>query len=219
MFDIDGTIFRNSLLIELHWKMVKAGIVPKSAITKLDRHYWRWVRRQGSYDRYLQEVIESFSKFTAGQRTADIKALARRVVQGQGEIVYRYTRSLVERLRKTHLLIAISGSPREIVEEFARAWKFDHMVGTQYEVKGRRYTGKLQFIAAHHKREALQGLIDRYGLSLKGSVGVGDTESDAGVFELVDHPICFNPTAELYKLAKKKGWKVVVERKNMIYHL
>ncbi len=219
VFDIDGTIFRNSLLIELHWKMVKAGIIPKESIKKLDRRYWEWVQRKGAYDDYLNEVIKSFDEFSVGQKVSVIKALARMVVKTQSSIVYRYTRDLVEQLRKTHVLIAISGSPKEIVEEFTRVWKFDHYVGSEHEIVNGKYTAGPKFIASHYKRAVLSDLIKRHGFSLKGSVGVGDTESDAGIFELVEKPICFNPTAGLYKMAKKKKWKVVVERKDAIYHL
>lgn len=217
VFDIDGTIFRNSLLVELHWKMVRAGIIPKESIAKLDKRYWEWVKRKGNYDDYLNEVIKSFNEFSVGQKVSVIKQLARKVVKNQSSIVYRYTRDLIAKLSKTHTLIAISGSPKEIVEEFARVWKFDHFVGTQYEVIGGKYTNGPQFIASRHKREVLSGIVKSHGFTLKGSVGVGDTESDAGIFELVEKPICFNPTAGLYKMAKKKKWKIVVERKDMIY--
>lgn len=217
VFDIDGTIFRNSLLVELHWKMVKAGIIPKQSIAKLDKRYWEWVKRKGSYDDYLTEVIKSFDEFSVGQKVLVMKALARKVVKNQSSIVYRYTRDLIEKLRKTHILIAISGSPKEIVEEFARVWQFHHFVGTQHEIVRGVYTNGPKFIASQHKREVLEGLVMSHGFTLRGSIGVGDTESDAGIFELVEKPICFNPTAGLYKMAKKKKWKVVVERKDMIY--
>jgi phosphoserine phosphatase len=49
--------------------------------------------------------------------------------------------------------------------------------------------------------------------------GVGDSESDINFLEIVGHPICFNPTLRLYEEAKRRHWTVVVERKNVIYHL
>ncbi len=219
IFDIDGTIFRNSLLIELHWKMVKAGIIPRSAITKLDRRYWAWVTRTGSYDEYLDEVIKSFDEFSVGQRVSVIRQLARKVVRAQSKIVYRYTRDLIAKLRRDHVLIAISGSPQEIVAEFARAWKFDHFAGTEHEIKNGRYTNGPKFVASQHKKEVLAALVKAHGFSLKGSIGVGDTESDAGIFRLVDKPVCFNPTLGLYRIAKRNKWTVVVERKDVIYKL
>jgi phosphoserine phosphatase len=50
-------------------------------------------------------------------------------------------------------------------------------------------------------------------------VGVGDTESDISFLELVEKPICFNPNKRLYTYAKRNDWKVVVERKDVIYEL
>jgi len=218
IFDIDGTIFRNSLLVELHWKMVKAGIVPKESIEKLDTKYWKWVRRTGSYDDYLMEVIQSFNEFVIGVPVKTIKALARKVVQVQSQIVYRYSRDLVEQLRKTHTLVAVSGSPEVVVAEFARYWKFDYFIGTQHPVeKGYFAHGKI-WVASEDKQESLRRLQEKHGFSLgRGSVGVGDTESDIRTFELVDRPICFNPTSGLYRVAARKNWEVVLERKDAIY--
>jgi len=36
---------------------------------------------------------------------------------------------------------------------------------------------------------------------------------------MVGHPVAFNPNYELAKHAKKKRWKIVVERKDVIYEL
>jgi len=49
--------------------------------------------------------------------------------------------------------------------------------------------------------------------------GVGDSESDINLLEIVGKPICFNPTLTLYQEAKRRNWSVVVERKNVIYEL
>ena len=59
----------------------------------------------------------------------------------------------------------------------------------------------------------------KHGFSLKGSVGVGDSESDVPFLELVAKPICFNPSSKLYRHAKRNTWNVVVERKDVIYDL
>ena len=217
LFDIDGTIFRNSLFIELHWKMVKEGIIPRSAITKLDKKYWQWVTRQGTYEEYLEEVIASFNKFIKGVPVATMERLAKYVVKNQSNIVYRYTRSLIGSLRKTHLLVAISVSQHVVVEEFARAWGFDYFIGTEHEVEGRRFTGRVGWIASANKKEALEKLQSKHGFVLgKGSVAVGDTESDIPTLSLVERAICFNPTKGLYEVAQKNGWEIVLERKDTI---
>jgi phosphoserine phosphatase len=56
-------------------------------------------------------------------------------------------------------------------------------------------------------------------LTLKKSIGVGDSEGDYAFLELVETAICFNPTMLLYRHAKRNTWKVIVERKNVIYEI
>ena len=54
---------------------------------------------------------------------------------------------------------------------------------------------------------------------LEGSTAVGDTESDIPMLEVVGHPIAFNPNTKLAEHAQEKGWRIVVERKDVIYEL
>ncbi|MBU6431430.1 MAG: hypothetical protein KGJ58_04640 [Patescibacteria group bacterium] len=56
-------------------------------------------------------------------------------------------------------------------------------------------------------------------MTLNNSVGVGDTEGDISFLEMVAKPICFNPNSKLYLRGKKKGWRIVVERKDVVYEL
>jgi phosphoserine phosphatase len=39
------------------------------------------------------------------------------------------------------------------------------------------------------------------------------------MLEMVERSICFNPNSALYKQAQVRGWEVVVERKDVVYHL
>ncbi len=83
-----------------------------------------------------------------------------------------------------------------------------------------KFNGK---IADEHlirnKANILRRAVAKENLTLKGSIGVGDTEGDIPVFELVETPICFNPNMTLYRHAKRNKWKIVVERKDVIYEL
>jgi hypothetical protein len=47
----------------------------------LDKKYWQWVTRKGSYDEYLDEVIGSFNKFIKGVPVATIERLGHHVVK------------------------------------------------------------------------------------------------------------------------------------------
>jgi phosphoserine phosphatase len=136
--------------------------------------------------------------------------------------VYRYTRDLIKKLKKEkYFLLAISQSPKGVLDDFCKNLGFDKVYGRIYELgSSDRFTGNI--VDEHlisNKANIVKRAVQKEGLTLKGSVGVGDTEGDVSFLELVETPICFNPNAILYKHAKRNGWRVVVERKDVIYEL
>ncbi len=58
-----------------------------------------------------------------------------------------------------------------------------------------------------------------HGLSLEDSYGIGDTESDGSFLRLMRHPIAFNPNQNLKEQAEKEHWRIVVEKKDVIYEI
>ena len=54
---------------------------------------------------------------------------------------------------------------------------------------------------------------------MKQSIAIGDAWGDIPLLEIVGNPIAFNPSMDLAKVAKQKGWRVVVERKDVIYEI
>lgn len=218
VFDIDGTIFRSSLVIELTSALVQGGIFPSSARGKIEKHFLKWSNRQGSYEQYIDRVVEVFHSHIVGCKVGDVSRMSKVVIQSQKNKVYRYTRDLISSLRGRYLFLAISGSPLEMVEAFAREWNFDYAFGTTHGIKNGIYT-KEMIVPAENKKKTLKNFVRERGLSLARSVGVGDTEGDISFLEIVSKPICFNPNKRLYTVARRKKWPIVVERKDVIYKI
>jgi len=127
---------------------------------------------------------------------------------------------MIEKMRKNHTMLIISGSPSEIVEEYAKIFNFDAYYGSVYGLdKNKRYTGEPVFEPTIDKGAVVRQFIAEHELMLEGSFGIGDTESDAKFLELVDNPIAFNPNMNLRKIAEKKNWKIVVEKKDVVYEM
>ena len=219
VFDIDGTIFRSSLQRELIMALVRFDVFPAIVKKELEQNYFSWVNRQGSYEDYIIQVVRSYEKRIAGVSVEDVRRVAQIVIGQQKSRVYTYTRELIEKLRPTHMLVAISGSPIEIVEEFNNFYRFDEVFGMIFQTHDGRYTGEVLEVPIRDKRAVLKKYLLEHNMKLVGSVGVGDGESDASFLEMVSRPICFNPNRNLYKIAKRKGWKIVVERKDVIYEM
>ncbi|MBI3627858.1 MAG: HAD family phosphatase [Candidatus Sungbacteria bacterium] len=225
VFDIDGTIFRSSLLIELVEALIQEGIFPPGAKRSYSDAYNRWIAREGnvktgfSYYEYISKVVSAYEHHIRGVRRADVWKVAAKVLAFHRVRLYRYTRDLVQKLRRTHFLLAISHSPYEIVAPFAKSLHFDKTYSMVYEVDSQvRFTGKVLYEATIlNKAETLRRAMKKNNLTLKNSVGVGDTESDIPFLKMVDRPVVFNPSMKLFRYARAHNWEVVVERKDVIY--
>lgn len=220
IFDIDGTIFRSSLLIELVHRLVEEGVFPKATIADFARQKLAWLDRKGDYGEYIGAVIKVFVANIKGISYNDFSRIAEEVVAEQKNRVYRFTRGLInEYKKKGYFLLAVSHSPKTALDHFCKRLGFDKVYGMFYEIGPRdRFTGEIadeEFIL--NKAFVVKRAIEKEGLTLRGSIGVGDTESDIPFLELVNEPICFNPNAKLYAHAKRNGWRVVVERKDVVY--
>jgi HAD superfamily hydrolase (TIGR01490 family) len=220
VFDIDGTIFRSSLLIELVEALVADGVFPAKARKIYASAYKRWLDRKGDYEKYIDKVLAAFLKYIRGVAHEDFLRVARKVMAFHKNRVYRFTRDLVKNLKKRRrYLLAISNSPKEIVGEFCKNLGFNKVYGRVYEIDSRgKFTGKILYLdLISDKAKILQRVVEKENLTLKNSIGVGDTESDVPFLKMVSRPICFNPNQKLYQYAKRFGWEIVVERKDVIY--
>ena len=132
-----------------------------------------------------------------------------------------YARSSQGLKKRGYFLLAVSHSPKTVLDKFCPRLGFDKAYGTIYELGPQEcFTGEV--VDPHlifNKSAILKRAVEKGGLTLSHSIGVGDTESDISFLEVVAKPICFNPNAKLYRYAKRMKWDVVVERKDVIYEL
>lgn len=221
IFDIDGTIFRSSLVIELSHALVDAKIFPGVARKEIAKEYLAWLDRKGTYEAYINQVVKIYVKHITGKNFKQVDRVAKQVILYQKDRTYRFTRDLIKKLKhQGYILAAVSGSPSYIVEEYAKTIGFNVFFGTELEVVGGKFTGKVKNLdSAFNKAKIVKNLSSKYNADLKQSLAVGDTEGDIKMLSLVGHPLAFNPNAELAKVAKKRNWQIVVERKDVTYDI
>ena len=219
-FDIDGTVFRSSLLTELVERLIENGVFPKEARDAYEEEQRRWLDRKGDYESYIDKVTEVFARQLKGVPFTEVANTAGEVIEEKRDRVYRYTRDLVKDLkRKGYFLLAVSYSPKFIVDGFGHEAGFDKIYGTFYGTgPSGNFTGEIEDAELiKNKAAILTRAVRKENLTLEGSIAVGDTESDILMLEEVETPIAFNPNKALYTHAKRRGWKVVVERKDVVY--
>ncbi|MCC6934256.1 MAG: HAD family phosphatase [Candidatus Yanofskybacteria bacterium] len=229
IFDIDGTIFRSSLLIELFNELVRRGVFPRQASLEVERNFVAWLNRKGHYNDYLMKLVKVHYRYQTGCTVRQVEPAIRAVIAWQKDRVYRYTRDLIKELRaKGFYLLAISNSQNSMVQRFAHVLGFDAAIGRALEVVDGIYTGRVLYdgkrfpIEAHLDKVAiLTSFLSTHGVNadLKHSIAVGDSEGDIPLLNAVGNPIAFNPSAELAAVAQDRGWQIVVERKDIVYKI
>ncbi|PIS05523.1 MAG: HAD-IB family hydrolase [Candidatus Buchananbacteria bacterium CG10_big_fil_rev_8_21_14_0_10_42_9] len=222
-FDIDGTIFRSHLFIELIRAFVREGVFPKTAQKEVEIEYTAWLNRTGSFVDYNNKLIEIYLRYIKNKTYASVFNVAKKVVAIYKDRDYVYTRNLIKDLKKKgYYILAISGSPNFIVKQYADYKGFDTYYGTVLEVQKGKFTGRIFSEDTYlNKDKVLEDFISwsKLPVNLSKSIGVGDTESDIPMLKLVGQPIAFNPNRALADYAKTHGWPIVVERKDVIYEL
>lgn len=222
IFDIDGTIFRSSLLIELVEALIEKNIFETYVRDDYSIEKIKWLDRKGDYEEYIMAIVRVFMENIKGVPQAELVSSAELVVERYRSRTYLYTEKLIKDLKKDgYFLLAISQSPKEILDLFCVELGFDKVYGRIYEVgEDGCFTGAV--VDEHmirNKASILRHAMEKENLTLEGSIGVGDTEGDISFLEMVSKPICFNPNKKLYTHAQEKGWRVVVERKDVVYEL
>ena len=224
LFDVDGTIFRGSLLIEHFKKMITAKYLPMQLWeSKVKDKYLLWNHREtkNAYEDYMTSVALSYIEglYEAKCSYYTIEKLASEVVEEKWKECYRYT---IDRImwhkQNNYDVILVSGSPDFLVSKFAKKLNCKYYA-TEYIFEENLFSGKTNAMWNNAaKQEKVRKIMKEY--DFKDSYAYGDTISDIPMLKAVEYPIMINPNQEL--LSEKDSFKnlsIIVERKNMIYNI
>lgn len=227
-FDIDGTLYRDSLMIEHFKKLVKYEVFdPNIWHSHVKLTYQMWKKRRGDYDDYMLELAELYINSLKGINISEIEFIADQVINLKGDSVYAYTREQIKwHQEQGHKVFFISGSPEFLVKKMAAKYNVTDCKGTEYVTDANgHFTGTvIQMWDAESKDKAIKYLVDKYNIDLNLSYAYGDTNGDMSMLSQVGHPVAINPTKELLENIRqhpelKEKASIIVERKDLIYHL
>ncbi|SHJ99353.1 HAD-superfamily subfamily IB hydrolase, TIGR01490 [Geosporobacter subterraneus DSM 17957] len=227
-FDIDGTLYRDSLMVEHFKKLMKYEVIDATLWHRNAKQtYQNWDKRQGNYDDYLLEIANIYIESMKGLNSQQMEFITNQVISQKGDRVYRYTRARIAWHKcHNHKILFISGSPSYLVSKMAKKYEVEDYRGTEYLTdENGNYTGEIiQMWDSSNKQKAILDFVEQYNIDLESSYSYGDTNGDLSMLAMVGHPIAINPTKELLqniqldpKLRKKA--LIVVERKDVIYKL
>ncbi len=226
-FDIDGTIYRNSLLIEHFKKLIKYELLNiKMYEERVKDSFRQWDERTGDYDKYLMGLVDTYVEAIRGISLKYNDFVADQVMDLKGNRVYTYTRDMIKwHKERGDKVIFISGSPDFLVSRMAEKWKADDYCGTKYHSKDGKFSGELSAMwDSENKIKAINYFKEKYDLNLDECFAYGDTNGDLSMLKIVGNPRAVNPSKELFnEIRKDKKLKektqIIIERKDVVYRV
>ncbi|MTI71321.1 MAG: HAD-IB family hydrolase [Firmicutes bacterium] len=227
-FDIDGTLYRNSLMIQHFKKLIKYEVIDPSIWHNHVKHtYHEWEKRYGDFEDYLEELADLYVKELKGVNKSHIDFIASQVINLNGDKVYKYARKRIDWHKKNgHKIFFISGSPDFLVEKMAKKYGVTQYKGSKYIVdENNNFTGELfRMWDSDNKQRMIDEFVNKFNVNLSKSYSYGDTTGDVSMLKMVGNPVAINPNKDL--LLTIKGDKdlynkttIIVERKDIIYKL
>lgn len=227
-FDIDGTLFRNSLMIQHFKKLIKYEVIdPSIWYNKVKDVYEEWEKRYGDFEHYLETLAEVYIEELKGVNKSYIEFIASQVINVNGDMVYKYSRDKIKwHKEQGHKVFFISGSPDFLVSKMAEKYGATEYRGTAYLVDDdNNFTGEIvKMWNSENKQKTLDEFVGKYEVDLKNSYAYGDTPGDLSMLRMVGNPIAINPNKELLINIRKdknllQNTDIIIERKDVIYKL
>ncbi|MBF0713717.1 HAD-IB family hydrolase [Gemella sp. GH3] len=226
-FDIDGTLYRDSLMTEHFKKLIRYEILDEKIWINDIRHlYNSWDKREDDYDNYLFKLSTRYQEAIKGLTKDELDFVAKKVIQLKSDRVYKYTRNIIkEHKEKNHLVFFISGSPDFLVEKMGEKHGVFLSVGSTYIMENDKFTGEvIPMWDSESKNKMIDKLVLKYNIDLEKSFAYGDTQGDYRMLSKVGNPVAINPSKELLDNIKNNSElsnkvNIIIERKDVIYNL
>lgn len=227
-FDIDGTIFRDSLMVANFRKLVKHEVIDnKIYYNEVREVEENWVRRYKEYDEYIEILARIYAENLKGIDMHYLNFIADKTIEDSFEDIYKYSRSRLEwHHEQGHSIFFISGSPDFLVSRMAMKYNATDYRGTTYFAdENNGFSGRISKMwNSENKVIAMNELVELYEIDLESSYAYGDTNGDISMLKSVGNPIAINPSNELLQGIKNDKYlsektQIIVERKDNIYIL
>ena len=217
-FDIDGTLtrahvwgglmayfkvhgrkrFAHLLYISIHYPlyfMRKRGLMGEQTFR------YRWSADLGWYLRgETEDSAAEIGRWVAEEYLADT---------WHEDVIAR----LKAHLERGDTVLLVSAAPQPLVEGIARHLGVAHSVGTRFEVRNGRYTGKVIPPPALGKQKFVlaRDYLAFHGLptDFADAWAYADSITDLGILEEVGHPVAVYPDDALRSLAAERGWEIL----------
>jgi len=210
IFDLDNTLLAGDSDYLWGRFLVEQEVVDGPAYERENRRF---------YDEYTAGTLDIYEFLRFQLRPLaehDMKALhalrSRYLEQKIWPIILPKARNLLGQHRaQDDLLLIVTATNRFITEPIAQELGVDHLIATEPEIKGGRYTGRVSGTPCFRdgKVERLTAWLQTTGNNLANSCFYSDSHNDLPLLGLVTRPVAVDPDDTLAEHAEMKGWPVI----------
>jgi HAD superfamily hydrolase (TIGR01490 family) len=211
-FDLDKTIIAKSSTLAFSKPFQAGGLISRKALMRSVYTQFVYVLGGADHDQ-MEKMRQMMSQLVTGWDVNTVREIVADTLHNIVDpLVYDEAVQLIEQHHaEGRDVVIVSASGTEVVEPIGELLGADHVVATRMEVEEGRYTGTIAFYAyAEGKAEAVRELAQSRGYDLSRCYAYSDSMTDLPMLEEVGHPFAVNPDKELRRVAKERGWPVLV---------
>jgi HAD superfamily hydrolase (TIGR01490 family) len=211
-FDLDKTIIAKSSTLAFSKPFQAGGLISRKALLRSVYTQFVYVLGGADHDQ-MEKMRQMMSELVAGWDVTTVREIVADTLHNVVDpLVYDEAVQLIEQHHaEGRDVVIVSASGAEVVEPIGELLGAEHVVATQMDVEDGRYTGTIAFYAyAENKAAAIRELAEKRGYDLTRSYAYSDSMTDLPMLEEVGYPFAVNPDKELRRIAKERGWPVLV---------
>ncbi len=210
LFDLDNTLITNDSDFLWGEYLVEHNIVDPIEYEEKNRQFFEdYEQGHLDIDSYLKFSLKPLAEYPIDQLYAWRANYVESVIK---PLIAPGTDDLLAKHRaRGDTLLIISATNLFITEPIAELLEIPHILATQPEMKGGRYTGNYigQPTFQHGKVTALNDWLIKNNMDLMGSTFYSDSHNDLPLLEKVDHPVAVNPDAILEAISLERKWPIL----------
>lgn len=210
LFDLDNTLLGGDSDYLWGRFLVEQGIVDGESYERENRAYYEQYKA-GTLN--IQEFLAFSLRPLAEHPPERLHAWREQfIVRLIDPIILPDARTLVERHRNAgDTPVIITATNRFVTAPIAARFGIEHLIATEVEMDGARYTGRTTGIPCFQqgKVQRLRQWLDAQRADLDGSWFYSDSHNDLPLLEQVANPVAVDPDDTLAHHARTHGWPIL----------
>jgi len=213
LFDLDHTLLSGDSDYEWAQFLIERGILDRSEYEAKNERFFREYK-EGRLDihEFLDFQLAPLAHHSREEldrwHAEFMRARVRPIIRSKGrELVRRH-------LAENHLCAIVTSTNAFITAPIARELGIEHLLATELEVRGGRFTGKPSGTPSFRlgKVTRLAEWLGERGQTLASfdaSWFYSDSRNDLPLLERVTHPVAVDPDEVLRSEARARGWQII----------